>query len=423
MHLLLTPTLGAATSLKHAQAHDLPSFPSHGIDTRTSAGAAATLAAANFKSPSYPKATPTSAAAGKAALLANDYKMDPPWQPSASAAGSKAALLAHRDGVNLNLWRAEPSAHGHSAANIAMSKKGLGPQADWSNAEEGRKKALVAATGATSETRRKRAQSNPAQPPLYPDAHNSAKNALSAAMLSHSASMKKPQAASTTVTDSNRMGSGAMEAARIQHSKVSREMYTNRPPVAIEVEEKKRNDALRASAISMAKKMMDVQEQNKASARSHANSGAVAAQSQKPHVRDEDNLKQEAMRYIGIQEAAQKLAAERLSKIGPDEASQFRSYYGYEKQLRNRLSIRRGRNRANSNPERGDSDSDDEFQSRRIRAQMSQLNKGIAQVCGLRYFGVLSANGLAGGREETRARPHIPDGGCPTQGCAADGRH
>ncbi|KAL5401738.1 hypothetical protein PMIN03_011248 [Paraphaeosphaeria minitans] len=369
----------AATSLKHAQAHDLPSFPSHGIDTRTSAGAAANLAAANFKSPSYPKATPTSAAAGQAALLANNYKMDPLWQPTASAAGSKAALLAHRDGVNLNLWQAEPSAHGYSAANIAMAKKGLGPQADWSNAEEGRKKALIAATGATSETRRKRAQSSPAPPPLYPDAHNSARNALSAATISHSASMRKPQPSATIVTDSNRIGSEAMEAARIQHSKVSREMYTDRPPVALEVEEKKRNDALRASAISMAKKMMDVQEQNKSAG--HANSGAIAAQKQQPHVRAEDNLKQEAMRYIGIQEAAQKLAAERLAKIGPDEASRFRSYYGYEKQSRSRLSIRRGRNRANSNPERGNLDSDDdEFQSRRIRAQMTQLNKGIAQV-------------------------------------------
>lgn len=346
-----------------------------------SAGAAAHLANANFKSPEYPKAQPTSSAAGKAALLAHDYKMAPLWQPEASTAGSKAALLAHKDGVKLNLWQPEPHAHGHSAATIAMAKKGLGPQADWSSTEDGRKKALIAATGATSETRRKRAQSNPAPPPTYPDSHNSAKNALSAATISHSASMRaKPQTTATTSTDSNRLGSEAMEAARIQHSKVSREMYTERPPVALEVEEKKRQDALRASAISMAKKMYDVQQHDQSTPRSHANSGAVAAQSQKPHVSSEDNLKQEAMRYIGIQEAAQRLAAERLSKIGPDEASQFRSYYGYEKPSRNRLSIRRGRNRASSNPEAGDSDSDDEMQSRRIRAQMSQLNKGIAQV-------------------------------------------
>lgn len=386
--LSLITCSGAATSLRTAQAKDLPSFPIVGIDSRTSANAAANLANANFQSPEYPKVSSSSAAAGKAALLANNYKMAPLWQPEASAAGSKAALLAHRDGGKLNLWQPEPHADGHSAATIAMSKKGLGPQADWSNAEEGRKKALIAATGATStsEVRRKRAQSNPAPPPIYPDSHNSAKNALSAATISHSASVRaKPQVPNTTNPDASRLGSEAMEAARIQHSKVSREMYTDRPPVALEVEEKRRQDALRASAISMAKKMYDVQQHHIDQAsgrtsRAHASSGAIAAHGQQSSVSSEQNLKQEAMRYIGIQEAAQKLAAERLAKIAPDEASQFRSYYGYEKPTRNKLSIRRGRNRASSNPEAGDSDSDDETQSQRIRSQMSQLHKGIAQV-------------------------------------------
>lgn len=384
---MLTPSPGAAASLKHAQAHDLPSFPIVGIDARTSAGAAANLANANFKSPEYPKVVSSSTAAGKAALLAHDYKMAPLWQPEASAAGSRAALLAHKDGAKPNFWQPEPHAYGHSAATIAMSKKGLGPHADWSSAEEGKKKALIAATGAASETRRKRALSTPAPPPTYPDSHNSAKNALSAATISHSASMRvKPQDAGTPSTNSSRIGSEAMEAARIQHSKVSREMYTDRPPVALEVEERKHQDALRASAISMAKKMYDVQQHHTDQAsghtsRSHANSGAIAAQNQNSSANADDNLKQEAMRYIGIQQAAQKLAAERLAKIGPDEASQYRSYYGYDKPSRNRLSIRRGRNRASSNPEVGDSDSDDdEMQSRRIRSQMSQLHKGIAQV-------------------------------------------
>ncbi|KAJ4301300.1 Eisosome assembly protein [Kalmusia sp. IMI 367209] len=373
----------AATSLKHAHAHDLPSFPVVGIDTKTSAGAAAHLANANFKSPEYPKAQQSSAAAGKAALLANNYKMAPLWQPQDSAAGSKAALLAHNRGPKVDLWQHEPHSYGSSAATIAFGKKGLGPQADWNSAEEGRKKALVAATGAVSETRRKRAQSTPAPPPIYPDSQNSAKNALSAATISHSASMRaRPQSPATS--DPNRMGSSAMEAARIQHSKVSREMYTDRPPVSLEVEEKKRQDALRASAISMAKQMYDVQQHHIDEAagrtsRSHATSGATAAQNQQPPTTAEDNLKQEAMRYIGIQEAAQKLAAERLAKIAPDEASQFRSYYGYEKPSRNKLSIRRARNRASSNPETSDS-SDDELQSRRIRSQMSQLNQNLALV-------------------------------------------
>jgi hypothetical protein len=150
-------------------------------------------------------------------------------------------------------------------------------------------------------------------------------------------------------------------------------------------EQQKRQDALKASAIVMAKKMYDMQQHHidqaaGRSAATHAHTGANAAHSQQPNT-SEDDIKQQAMRYIGIQEAAQKLAAERLAKIGPDESAQFRSYYGYEKQGRNRLSIRRGRNRASSNPAPRDADSsDDEMQSRRIRSQMSQFNKSLAEV-------------------------------------------
>ncbi|KAF2684976.1 hypothetical protein K458DRAFT_29283 [Lentithecium fluviatile CBS 122367] len=371
----------ATTSLKHAQAHDLPGFPVVGIDTRTSAGTAAHLASTNTKSPEWWKPE-HSAAAGKAALLANDYKMKPLWQPEASAAGSKAALLAHKDGVKMNLWTPEASAYGNSAATIAMGKKGLGPQVNYDNVEDGHRKALVAATGAVASSGRRRAQSTPSSPPLYPDAGNSARNALSAATIASSPSMRKAKA-TPTPTDSNRMGSDAMEAARIQHAKTSREMYTDRPPVAIEVEEKKHQDALKASAISMAKKIYDVQQQHIDHAagrgqRSHAQTGATAAHGQQPHASEAD-IKQQAMQYIGIQEAAQKLAAERLAKIEPDENAQYRSYYGYDKPNRNKLSMRRGRNRATSNPETADSD-DDELTTRRIRSQMSQLNRSIAEV-------------------------------------------
>lgn len=308
--------------------------------------------------------------------------MAPLWQPQASAAGSKAALLAARDGAKVNPWQPEATPEGNSAANIAMRKQGLGPGAvDYGYTDEGRKNAFTAATGAHSASNRKRAQSNPAPVPLYPDADNSAKNALSAATLAHSPSMRaKPQ--TTPVTDSNRLGHGAMEAARIQHAKsISRDMYSSTPPVALEVEEKKRNDALRASAISMAKKMYDIQ-QHQIEGASAARTGATAAQSQRP-VAGEDDIKQQAMRYIGIQEAAQKLAQERLSKIGYDENAAYRSYYGYEKP-RSKLSIRGRRNRAQSASDAGrtnDSDSDeDDFRSRRIRSQMEQFNKQLADV-------------------------------------------
>lgn len=373
--------IGAATSLKYAKASDLPSFPVVGIDTKSSAGAAALLADKNKKSPEWWKPEQSSAA-GKAALLANNYKMAPLWQPEASAAGSKAALLAHRDGGKLNLWTPQASADGHSAATLAMRKQGLGPGAvDYGYTDEGRKNAFTAATGAHSSSTRKRAQSVPAPAEIYPDQRNSAKNALSAATLAHSPSMRaRPQA---TPTDSNRMGHGAMEAARIQHAKsISRDMYTSAPPVALETEEKKRNDALRASAISMAKKMYDPQQQ-RADGVSAARSGATAAHGQQPYAGSEEDIKSQAMRYVGIQEAAQKLAQERLAKIGHDENAAYRSYYGYEKP-RSKLSLRRGRGRANSDSKAApadDSESDeDDFRSRRIRSQMEQFNKQLADV-------------------------------------------
>lgn len=370
----------AATSLKQARAQDLPGYPIVGIDARSSAGTAANLAHANQKSPEWWKPE-QSAAAGKAALLAHDYKSAPVWQPGASAAGSKAALLAHRDGAKINLWQPEASADGNSAANIAFRKKTPGIDHTKTKKPNG---ALLAATGAISNSGRKRAHSTPPVS-LYPDSENSARNALSAATMAHSPSTRstKPQ---TPVIDSNRFISGAMEAARIQHSKsISRDMYTSNPPVALEVEEKRHNDALRASAISMAKKMYDIQQNNVDQAAGRASkaqglAGAASAHGQQPAPGGAADIKQQPMRYIGIQEVAQKLAAERLAKIGPDQNAAFRSYYGYEKP-RSKLTIRRGRNRASSNPEPADDSSDDDdFRSMRIRSQMSQFNQSLAEV-------------------------------------------
>jgi hypothetical protein len=380
---VLTTSTGAATSLKYAKAQDLPSYPVVGIDTRSSAGTAALLANKNTKSPEWWKPDQSSAA-GKAALLANGYKMAPLWQPEASAAGSKAALLAHRHGGKVELWRPEASAAGHSAATIAMRNQAPGPAVDYGYTDQGRKNAFTAATDAVSASRRKRAQSNPPPAEIYPDSRNSARNALGAATLAHSASTRsKPQA---SPLDSNSLGSGAMEAARIQHAKsISRDMYTSTPPVALETEEKKHNDALRASAVSMAKKIYDVQQKQTdgASGRSDARTGANAAHSAQP-ASGEGDIKQQAMRYIGIQEAAQKLAQERLAKIGYDENAAYRSYYGYDQPTRSKLSMRRGRNRAQSASEAtpaNDSDSDeDDFRSRRIRTQMDQFNKKLADV-------------------------------------------
>ncbi|KAK4985443.1 Eisosome assembly protein [Elasticomyces elasticus] len=365
----------AAASLKYAKPEDLPSFPVVGINTTSSAGAAANLANSNQKPFEHWKPD-ASSAAGKAAMLAKDYKMAPLWHPELSAAGSKAALLAHRDGGKLDLWMPTASAEGNSAAGLAMKNKGLSPQLDYGYTADGRKRALMAATDALG---RSRSGSTPTPvAPAYPDSVNSAHNALNAATVAHRPSQK--------VKDSNRYESDAMQAARVQNlgKNVSREMFTEHPPVAIEVEEKKHNAALHASAISMAKQMYDYQEKrNREAAATPDYTGQTAAV--RSHARGAANtatpdIKQQAMQYIHLQEAAQKLAAERLAKLNPDEASQYRSYYGYEGAApRSRLSMR-GRTHHRASSDGPTADSDDEMQAQRVRSQMSQFNSQLAQV-------------------------------------------
>jgi hypothetical protein len=313
--------------------------------------------------------------------------MAPLWKPEMSAAGSKAALLAHKDGPKLNLWQPEASAEGNSAAGIAMSKGNLGPKLDYGYTEDGHKKALMAATGAVNKSQSTRTP--PVEHARYPDSANSAHNALNAATMAHRPSTKSPAA-----QDSNRVDSDAMRAARVQNMgrNVPREMFGSTPPVDLEVEEKNKQAALRASAISMAKQMYEQTEKRRReqdSAEVSERLGMSAATTSHNRVPSatsaQPDLRQQAVQYLNLQEAAQKLANERLAKLEPDGAARYRAHYGYEQQpARSRLSLRNrpGRNRAESNPkpvQNDDDSSDDEFRSRRIRNQMSSLNNSVAQ--------------------------------------------
>ena len=354
--VVLTRTpLGAATSLKYANAQDLPSFPSSGN---------------------------VSGSAGKAAMLANDYKMKELWHPEQSAAGSKAALLAANKGAKLDLWEAKASAEGQSAATLAFRNKGLSPQAYGGNSAENKSKALMAATGATQQSRARATSTPQAPPPLYPDQANASKNALSAA---------------TASTRDGGWNDPANQAARVTHlgENVSGKMFTGTPDW--QYEEDKHQAALRASAITMAQSLYANQNRDKmllepdgsdlAGARSAARNQAVA----------HPDVKQEALQYISLQDTAHRLAAERLAKIDKDmEGKRFREHYGYgdkqPKSLSSRMSLRssgtterRGRQRASSDSNRGryDSDSDnsdDERQAGRIRAQMAGLRTATGQV-------------------------------------------
>lgn len=289
------------------------------------------------------------------------------WQPAQSAHGAKAALLAHKDSGKVEVWRPEAdSPWSNSAATQAFKKFGAGglsPVLDYGYTANGRHGSLMAATGAMSQSR-KRAVSTPdpkPKPETYPDEANAIANALSAATSAHR--MQKR--------------SDMSETGAVPYTTMSREMYTSRPPVAPEVDERIHADTLRASAVAMARQMYSVQ-QKQFEQTSHAQRGASAAHhrtSSSSAVGDEV----QPMRFNNLQEAAQKLAQERLAKLHDehDQNREYRDYYGGNSKPQSRLSIRgRVRRRASSD---GELDADRE-QSNKIRAQMSLFSSNLSQV-------------------------------------------
>ena len=158
-------------------------------------------------------------------------------------------------------------------------------------------------------------------------------------------------------------------------------MYTSNPPVAPEVDEKNRQAGLRAAAVSMAKQLYDVQQKaiEQAAADLKIADSRYAASS--VHARRRSSLSSTdevyvPPQYANLQEAAQKLAAERLAKLH-DEHAAYRNYYGTNNPPQSRMSIRgRTRRRASSD---GTRDADEE-QSRKIRSQMTLFSDQLAQV-------------------------------------------
>ena len=373
----LSYSAGAATSLKYANPRDLPSFPVTGLEHgEAGAGAAASLANANHREFEYWKPD-SSAPANKAAMLAKDYRPAPLWHPEESAAGSKAAHIAAKEGGHVDIWTPESTSAGNSAAGQAFRAKGLSPQVFGGASADEHKRALMAATGAMSGNRRRAGSSPAVPPPAYPDAANSAANALKAATsVSRSAGRGSQNKSPPPISSS-------IDAARIHNAAVtnlSREMYTANPPVAPEVEERKRQQGLRAAAVSMAKQMYDMQQRaideaaNDGKGDSHHAATSVHNR-RSPSVASSDD--QSAPLYVNLQEAAQKLAAERLAKLH-DEHAAYRNYYGTPQHVQKRLSIRgRPRRRASSD---GSTPKGDEERSRMIRNQMSLFKDELAQV-------------------------------------------
>ena len=312
-------------------------------------------------------------------MLAKDYKPAPLWHPEMSAAGSKAALIAANHGGNVSIWRPEATEAGNSAAGQAMRNKTLSPQIDYGYTADGSKKALMAATGAMSG--RKRSGSSPTVTGLYPDSENAATNALNAATVANRPSTRKSALGGTSgyALSSN-------DATRIHNAAITnlgREMYTSHPPVAPEVEEKNRKESLRAAAMVMAKQIYDIQQKTLESAagvqRSDSHYAANSVHRRQSSVSSSaDNPVRIPPQYPNLQQAAQKLAAERLAKLGQDEDAAYRDYYGAHAPIQSRLSVRgRLRRRASSD---GAVPESDQARSQQIRSQMSIFNDKLAQV-------------------------------------------
>ncbi|KIN03813.1 hypothetical protein OIDMADRAFT_102200 [Oidiodendron maius Zn] len=354
---------GAATSLKYANPQDLPSFPSSGLKTSDSAaGAAASLGWAAQRPFTHWKPDPSTSASA-AALRAKDYKMAPLWQPEQSAHGAKAAVLAHKGSLKVDVWQPEASPWGNSAALTAFKKFGAGglsPVLDYGYNSLGRRGSLLAASGAMTNGRR-RAESTPiaiaSKIETYPDEKNATTNALRAA---ESASRRQ-------------MRAGTFEQGAIPYTAMPREMYTSHPPVAPEVEEMDRQHTLHASAVAMARNMYS-QQQKKFE--------AVSDTPRKSHGRrfsaSTSGDEVQPARFSNLQEAAHKLAQERLAKLHDKytQNREYRDYYASPPPLSRFTSRGRTRRRAASDGGM----SQDKLQSNKIRAQMSHFSTNVSEV-------------------------------------------
>lgn len=289
-------------------------------------------------------------------------------------------MLASDRGAHVDIWKARETDEGHSAAEQAVRKKVPPPIDHRAVPADASRKALMAATGAMASSRR-RADSAPIAPVRSPGTPTSAQWALKAATQS-----QRTQRSGL----STESGDPARDAARVHNiaqNNVSRQMYTSHPPVSIEVEEKNRQDTIRASAVAMAQKMYAIQQKAIEEAKadiSRADSRYAATHVHNRRTSDASGIAgtpeplTSPLYGNNLQEAAHRLAQERLAKLR-DEREDYKNYYGQKSpSSRSRLSIHsKLRRRASSD---GAVDDMDREQSRKIRSQMTIFQDNLAIV-------------------------------------------
>jgi len=281
--------------LKYARPQDLPSYPSHGLYDDN----------ARPETAQYGRPNGTSSSAGRAATLAADK------------------------GGKLNLWQYSGSEAGHSAANLAIERKKTIEPIVKPN-EDGRKKALMAATNVMARTNQ---------------------------------GVRTPKGAlSETMSDAG------LEQSRFKHQHaLGPEMFTEHPPIPMVVEEQKYQDHIRAAAVVMAKRMYEL-ERNKTSAK-QARGSSIGSN---PNT------------YLGLEETARKLANERLAALDPDGIQAYRDHYGFGNQppppSRSGRPGMKNRTVSQSTTKTGEFSDDDESTARKIRGQTSSLRGQLSAI-------------------------------------------
>ncbi|KAK3359153.1 hypothetical protein B0T25DRAFT_88106 [Lasiosphaeria hispida] len=297
--------------------------------------------------------------------------MASPRQNRRNTVGSQAAMIAAAGSAQRQQQQqrqqhsSSSSGWGSSAANLAF-KASMAPAPAAETPSLARQGSVRAAKGAMAGLR-PRAKSSPMTKDSYPDQHNAASNALSAATIAHRPSMRAP-----VVT--------AEEGGAVSYTTMDRQMFTSNPPIRLEVEEKNRNDVLHASAVAMAKQMYSQQQKMINTTKAHVRSSSFTRHETGSIT--SGAYDEQPMRFNNLHEAAYHLAQQRLTKLH-DEHQQNRDlqdYYGSPGQpQRNKLGTIRNR----LTRRRSASDGaliEDKKRSQQIRKQMSLFDTKVAEV-------------------------------------------
>jgi hypothetical protein len=284
------------------------------------------------------------------------------WTPSPSAHGAQAAALAHNAAKSTSSTRPTPTDHGHSAANLAFKASRTALATDNARSKTlNHQRSLMAARGAM--TGRPRANTAPLLQESYPDQANAAANALKAATVAH-----RPKRSATE----SRVGAGP-------HTNMSRQMFTSHPPVKPEAKDPSREEQLHASAVLMAKRMYNQQQRlTEQTKKAHASYPATPRRTRSSSSLSSDEVA--PMQFTTLQDAAYKLAQERLSKL--HEANlrnrEYQEYYGQARPQRKFLLKGMLRMRSSS-----ESDAfQDRKRSQHIRSQMSMFSSKLSEIDG-----------------------------------------